>query len=293
LTSIGIVSLGYSTTEALPLYHYLPGGSLLRVIVLSEPPSSASLSGCEHFDVINDVYVTSLTGPSLKQATPQQLAELARAWDVDGIVLEGYAISHVEGFIAELKGLGIRVGVRTNMGKAPKNADFLLLDALGTCSESQEVPGIEVHRLLRDLRSAGSWVEVAGYLKEPVPERVLGLASVTADNEVPLHLFLLEHKGGGPVRDTYNRLRQVNPFTYIHVSLYSELTTYCPHCGSPIAYREENVLKDLALGPSNKCWRCGYPLPFTHVVAKKTPDRVIRLSGRGTRWYDPRAVMRI
>jgi len=109
LTSIGIVSLGYSTTEALPLYHYLSGGSLLRVIVFSEPPSSVSLSGCEHFDVINDVYAPSLTGPSLKQATPQQLAELARGWNVDGIVLEGYAISHVEGFIAELKRLGIRL----------------------------------------------------------------------------------------------------------------------------------------------------------------------------------------
>jgi len=176
--------------------------------------------------------------------------------------------------------------------------DFLLIfnkslsDYYTTSSCSGRI-ALAVAPRLRDLRSAGSWVEVAGYLKEPVPERVLGLASVTADNEAPLHLFLLEHKGGGPVRDTYSRLRQVNPFTYIHVSLYSELITYCPRCGSPVAYREENVLKDLALGPSNTCWRCGYPLPFTHVVAKKTPDRVIRLSGRGTRWYDPRAVMRI
>ena len=292
MRSIGVTSIGYSTTEALPLFHALAGGSVLRVVAFSEASGKVSIAGCEDFDVA-DVYESSLTGPPLKSVTPRQLAELARAWRVDGVFVESYNVSALADFLVGLKSLGIPTGARTNVGDLPRGLDFLVYDVLGTCERSLEVAGPQIDSALAELRSGGTWVEVAAYLREPVAEEVLGLAYITSYHAVPLHVFLLEHKGGAAVKDMYERLRRVNPFIYIHVPLYSELTTYCPNCGAPVAYREGAVLKRLELGPNSTCWRCGYVLPFTHLVAKKTAERVVLLSGGQTRWYDPRAVMRI
>ncbi|MGC9071666.1 MAG: hypothetical protein ACP5HK_03090 [Acidilobus sp.] len=293
MDSIGLVSIGFSTVEALPLYHFLPGGSLLRIIPFIEGGEQMPNVGCEDFETLSELYRSSLAGPPLKRATPEQVVGLARSWRVNGVIVEGYQTSRVSSFLQRLKAFNLVIGARTNLGDVPSCVDFLLADALGTCDPSQEVPGTLADKALSTLRSLGTWVEVAAYLREPIAESVLGLAYITADHGVPLHVFLLEHRGGGPVRDMYERLRRVNPFTYIHAELYSELITYCPRCGSPIAYREEGVLRSLELGPTGRCWRCGNPLPFSQAVAKKTPGRVLMLSGGHTRWYDPRAVMRV
>ena len=292
LRPVGVTSIGYSTAEDLPLFHALSGGSVLRVVTFSEAAANASISVCEDFEV-GDLYASSLTGPPLKSVTPQQVAELARAWRVDGVFVESYRVSALQDFLVELKSLGVPTGARTNVGDLPKGLDFLVYDALGTCDGSQEVTGPEIDRALSALRTEGTWVEVAAYLREPVAEKALGLAYITSYHGVPLHIYLLEHRGGGAVKDMYERLRKVNPFTYIHAPLYSELITYCPRCGAPVAYREGAVLRSLELGPNSTCWRCGYGLPFTHLVAKKTAERVVLLSGGQTRWYDPRAVMRV
>ncbi len=292
LSSIGVISIGYSTAEALPLFHTLSGGSVLRVVAYSTAGAHAGLSGCDNFEVF-DIYGPSLAGPPLKWVKPRQVAELAKAWGVDGVIVESFRASSLGYFTAELRRLGLVTGARTNVGDLPSGLDFLVYDALGTCDSSFDVPGPEIDRALSRLRSQGTWVEVVGYLREPVAEGVLGLAYVTSYHGVPLHVFVLEHRGGGPVKDMYERLKRVNPFTYVHVPLYSELITYCPRCGSPIAYREGGTLRSLELGPNSTCWRCGTPLPFVHLVAKKTAERVVLLSGGQTRWYDPRAVMRI
>ncbi|MGC9210213.1 MAG: hypothetical protein ACP5FT_02985 [Acidilobus sp.] len=291
--SVGLVSIGFSTAEAIPLYHVLSGGSLLRVVPYVDAEAAASPPECEGFESLTELYKSSIAGPPLKFVTPEQLERLARSWKVNGVIIEGYQVSRLSEFLSRLKGLNVMVGARTILGDVPKGVDFLLADAIGTCDPSYEIPGHLIDRTLGALRSQGTWVEVAAYLKDPIAESVLGLAYITSDHGVPLHVFLLEHKGGGAVRDMYERLRHVNPFTYIHVELYSELITFCPRCGSPVAYRDEGVLRSLELSPSGGCWRCGAPLPFLQVVAKKTPERVLMLSGGQTRWYDPRAVMRV
>ena len=286
-----VILAGLATPESFGLYHYLSGG-LLAVFVLYSP-SGDSLGECSEFQQLSEVYLPSMMGPPLKPARPGSLARTARNWGAAGVVLAAYdisAISDVDELLRALRSAGLAAGIRTTRPPGNlKEYEFAVLDVLGRCNESLSLAGTAVSKFLEEARAGDRWIEVHVYMKEPVAELAIPEAFMTSAAGFPLHVDLLEHKGGGAVRDLYSRLRSINPFTYVHVPLYEEAVTYCPSCGSPVAYREGGVLKSLEL-VEGRCWRCGAPLPFRRVASKKTPDNLSRILGGAAKWFDPRAV---
>ena len=286
-----VILVGLATPESFGLYHYLSGG-LLSVFVLYSP-SGDSLGQCGEFQQLSELYAPSMIGPPIKPARPDSLARAARGWGAAGAVLVAYDINVVDGvddIFKALKSSGLAAGLRTaRPPRGLKEYEFAILDVLGRCNESLSLAGTAVSRFVEEARAGGRWVEVHVYMKEPVAELAIPEAFMTSAAGFPLHVNLLEHKGGGAVKDLYSRLRSINPFTYVHVPLYEEAVTYCPSCGSPVAYREGGVLKSLEL-VEGRCWRCGAPLPFRRVASKKTPDNLSRILGGAVKWFDPRAV---
>jgi hypothetical protein len=289
---VQVAGLGYATSESLPLFHALSGGSVVRVVIYSGRPLNFDM--CEGFSDVEEVYRLSEEGPPLKDVEPEKLLGLARRWRASGVVLE--TSYHKDPTLSEAVGAarraGLKVGLRTPAieGDLPR-VDFLLVDYFRHCSGNYSYSGIDLDALLRLAKENDAWVEVNTYVEKPRAEDVMGEVSITASYGFPIHVHLLDHEGGGPVRHMYDVLRKANPYVYIHVDLYEQLNTYCPRCGSPVAYREGATLRSLELRDGTKCWRCGLELPFRFVVSNKTSAQALALSGRGTRWYDPRAVI--
>ncbi len=293
---LGIVYVGLSTVESIPLYHCCPGGTALHLVAYS--PAGPDVSRCNDFAVFSEVYTPSLLGPALKEVNPEPVLSLAKAWGANVILVEAASTSKLSGleeFLVGLRTGDIALGLRSLgiLEVDPALLDFGVIDVGDYCNPALAVSGTDLDKYMDRARELGVMIELHAYAKEPLAERFLGLANVSASHMYPLHVNLLEHKGGGAVRDLYTRLRSINPYTYVHVSLYSEEITYCPRCGSPVAYRQGGVLKDLELAEGIRCWRCGQPLNFKLVKVKKTPEPLARLLNGRVKWYDPRAIGRL
>ncbi|MEB3692104.1 MAG: hypothetical protein G5Z43_000925 [Caldisphaeraceae archaeon] len=269
-----MTSIGISTTEALPMYHYLSGGRVLRIVI----PSEFNNFYCIGYDICS-IYNMNL--PSLKSFTIQQIKRLAEGLNVDGIILEGLGAVSLQSKIVEIKKeIGMPTGIRIAK-PINTNADFIIYDHFLDNQTNVE--------LIRFLKGKNSWVELQAYYEIPLTEKFLPIAKVSGERNIPLHIHLLNHMGGKSVKNLYKELIKLNPYTYIHVDLYGEYDTYCPKCNKPVAYREENILKDLEI-KNNSCWNCGYGLPFYNIVAKKTDPLFIRVSHGDTIWIDPRSI---
>ncbi len=294
MTEVGVAGIGFGTAESIPIFHVLSGGSVVRVIINAQVQPGVDLEGCDDFNDIVELYTASIEGQTLKNADSNSLIRIAKQWHANGVSLEGFDLSvlgdGLQDIIDDLRLQGLKVGIKTASLKHVYDVDFVSLDLFNHCSKGIEVSGLELDKYLGQAQRQGSWVEVSVYMRRAVPEEVIGEASITGSHGFPLHVHLIEHGGGGPVRELYSRLRSINPFVYIHVDLYDELNTYCPRCGSPIAYRDGAALKLLELN-DDACWKCGYRLPFRYIISKKTSRQLLALSGGGVRWYDPRAVM--
>jgi predicted RNA-binding Zn-ribbon protein involved in translation (DUF1610 family) len=290
MTRIEVASLGYAAAEAIPLFHMLSGGSVVRVVVFAK--TSYSAENCDSFNDLSEVYRLSAEGPSLKSLDSQDILKVVERWKASGLVFDVIKPGKELGELAkEIRSHKLKVGIKTPSLETLEGLDFLVIDYLKHCCSSYTYSGLDLDRTLRLAKELDQWVEVNTYLERPRVEDVLGEAEVTASYGFPLHVHLIEHEGGGAVRYLYNSLLRVNPYTYVHVDLYEQLNTYCPRCGSPVAYREDGALKSLELKDGTRCWKCGFELPFHYVISKKTSAQLLALSGGGTRWYDPRAVI--
>lgn len=290
MAKVEAVSLGYATAESIPLFHMLSGGSVMRVIVFSR--TSYDGGSCDDFNDIAEVYRLSAEGPPLRELDSKDILRVIERWKASGLLFDAVKPRReLSELINEVRNPKVKIGIKTPSLETLEGLDFLVIDYLKHCYTNYSYSGLDLDRTLRLARELGQWVEVNTYLERPSVEEVLGEAEVTASYGFPLHVHLLEHEGGGAVRYLYNSLLKVNPYTYIHVDLYEQLNTYCPRCGSPVAYREGTALKSLELKDGSRCWKCGFEIPFRYVISKKTSAQLLALSGGGTRWYDPRAVI--
>ncbi len=279
LTKLTIAGIGVSTIESIPVFHYYPGGSTLRVITYSH--------NYVPFDC-DDLFSICIYGKGPDVFEPinidlEHLLALSKNFHVDIVLFEGLnpleslQIEVIEMFHDQGYKLGVRIigGLEIDL---PPKLDLLVIDDVHTFSED---PGliIDTMNLLEKISgNSNPWVEVNTYMNKPAFSPIAPLIKHTGKKRIPIHIHIADHEGGGPISDLYSRARNMNPFTYIHNPLYPYLDTHCPYCGAPIAIREDGILLSLE-APENKCWKCGNPLPLRGKVRKKTPRNLLIVTG--------------
>ncbi|AFZ70227.1 hypothetical protein Calag_0460 [Caldisphaera lagunensis DSM 15908] len=277
--NLPVSAIGISTPEALSLYHYLSGGKVMHILLPSTKPIR-----CKDFDIC-EIYKSNFE--NLREINISSIDNLINKWGADGLILEGCDIKNLinDELLDNIKKqLNIPIGIRIAEPINLYNIDFIVYDHF-----LDYYTNIDFINYINNFNKYNSWIEVQLYYKEPLLEKFLPLVKVVGKKEIPVHIYLLDNKGGGAVRELYNELKKVNPYVYIHVNLYGEYITYCYNCKKPVAYREEGVLLDLEL-KGNHCWNCGVELPFNKVISKKTDKMFGRISNGDIIWYDPRAI---
>ena len=294
MLELRIASIGYGSVESIPVYHYMPGHTATRIVA---PGVEEALYQCEGYPTCQ--YGRGARAFETIPVPLEKVLARARIWGTPMLFLDGpepLAQLGEEG-LRELVGAARRAGLRLgarSLGLAPasllEQVDFLLIDYVREYAFDPSLPG-EALLALKRLRGK-VWVEVAAYVEEPRLDPLHSLLLALEGSRVPLHVYVRRHLGGGPVRDLYKELARRLPYVYIHNDLYPYLDTNCPSCGSPIASRDEGMLRVLELR-DGRCWKCGAPLDFTGPVRKKTPVQV-RIAARegGVVWYHPSSLVR-
>jgi hypothetical protein len=280
LSSVSIASIGVTTSENLSLYHYLSGGKVLRLVL---PPEKTNFN-CRKYHICS-IYNSNLV--ALKEFTLNDIKKLIELWKINGIILEGnISFDLLNNKIVDMKNnLEVPIGIRTFNPVSNRYADFIIYDYFIDNPVSNSIDTI---RFIKDKGSP--WKEIQVYYDEPIFEKFMPIAKSAGESMVPIHVYLLNHRGGKLVKDFYEQIKELDPYVYIHVELYGEYNTYCPNCGKPVAFREKGVLLSLEV-ENGKCWNCKYLLPFYNIISKKSDKTFVRLTGGDNIWYDPRAVM--
>lgn len=285
-----VAMIGIGTMESIPVYHFSPGGLAVRAVYSSiEYP----VYKCDAFPIC--VFGEGGRVLSPVEADSGFLLDRARAWSAWSIFLDGLEPlnSMGEGALEELREnagkRGLSVGARSLglvEGERLWALDYLVIDYMRDYALDPSIPGDAV-KLLYKVLDSKLWVEVSAYLKTPDYGRLQPLVVALEGSDVPLHVFIEDHRGGGPVRDLYEKLRERLKYVYIHNDLYPELDTVCPNCGAPVASRSEGVLRVLEVRDGS-CWKCGYKIPLRVPVRKKTPEHLLlTLDEGGVKWYHP------
>jgi hypothetical protein len=275
---VEVNSIGFSTVEMVPLFHYKPGSVVQRLLAYPsrwlERPCSLPYAPCEWLSAPRS-YPSYLVRLSV-------VASLRARWPAEATVLDGVETWR---FAGDLQGLKPLVA-RTQLVEPPGREGLDGLDALVVDVAAGSDAGI-VSRVVREALRLGVWVEVNLYMEEPEYRAAAPYAEALRGTEAPLHVHLTEHKGGGAVRRLYLRLRGVHWPVYIHVDTYWELDTTCPRCGAYIATRHPYYLVSLAVKPPSNCHSCGAPIPLRGPLRRKTDELIRRTMGASIYWVDP------
>ncbi len=293
MLSIGVVSLGYSTVEDIPLFHVAPGGSALRVVL----PANARLPrglACPGWCGILEELTRAAGSEEAIQVPVGDIVSLARRWRVDVLSIEGIEPvleAKVGELVSRARSSGLIVAVRTQ-GLAPpddlaSSVDVIVFDYITLIED----PAYKVSAAtsLERLVSSGLLVEVNVYIDEPLVEALTPALHGLSGNAI-LHLHIGNPRGGGAARQLYDIARKRIPYTYLHAPPYDRLETYCHECGALVAVREASRLVALK-APDGRCWRCGARLPLRGPLYEATRATILRRSGGGTAWHDPRVVV--
>ncbi|MCX8196650.1 MAG: hypothetical protein N3F67_06240 [Acidilobaceae archaeon] len=266
--------IGHSTLESIPLFHFYPGGSAIRLAFRprrSLPCREGGFEICEW-----------MKGPEAfpEVRLPHGVVEgLARRWGVDVLFLEGFEPWEAAG---DVKVEGLPVAARAHGFSLPA-ADYVLLE------DVSELAGAE---LKRDVARVASWLSSRGtpfelgvYLLEP---RLEGLGEVleVAPLARALHLYVRDPKGGGAAKALYAELKRRVPYVYLHAGIHSELDTYCPRCGAIVLQRHEGALRGHFVR-EGKCGRCGLEVPISGSLRERTSRTLLKLARGGVAWYNP------
>ncbi|MCE4619256.1 MAG: hypothetical protein F7C82_02225 [Desulfurococcales archaeon] len=285
-----IAMIGIGSMESIPVYHYNPGGTVVRVAFSSiETPAYK----CDVFPIC--VFGEGSRVLSFQEVDESFILGRLRAWSATSIFIDGLeplnSLSReaLNALRLKAKSYHYTLGART-LGLADiekiKLLDYVVIDYMRDYSLEPALPGNAI-KLLYDVLDLDAWVEVSAYLKEPDIKKLHPLIVALEGTRVPLHVFIEDHKGGGPVRDLYSTLSDKLYYVYIHNDMYPRLDTLCPNCKAPIASRDEGVLRSLELRES-KCWKCGYTIPFQGSIRKKTPSQLLlTVDEGGVKWYHP------
>ncbi len=286
---LGIASIGFASVESIPLYHYMPGSTVTRVVVMGleeglyeceGPPACQYGKGAHAFETVNIPVKRVLFRASI-WGTPILF--------LDGLEpLKALDSEKLENIFTMARSKGLKLGVRTLGLVSPtilSKFDFVVIDYVKEYSHDPSLPGEAILALKTIAKN--TWTEVVAYLEEPSTDPLNPLIISMKGLRVPLHIYVRRHRGGGRIKELYQRLRRTIKYVYIHNDLYPYLDTLCPKCGAPIAHREEGFLMILE-HKNGRCWKCGANLDFTGPLRKKTPER-LRLIARegGVVWYHP------
>ena len=292
-----VASIGYGRPESVPLFHVAPGGSIARLLLPAR--GDAPIRCPEWCGVLSDLS-ESVGSESPVSMLFDEVIGVGLRWGVDAILVEGVnALLHdnLECFASKARQRGILFGVRLfgdpslwlgKLGIMSEIVDFAVFDYLGGISDSANLKLSSI-RVLEALTRIRLHLEVIVYLDTPISEKVTPVIHAI-NSTTPVHLIIRDPRGGGPAKQLYEQVRRKNPLSYLHSPPYDYLDTYCPRCGALVAVREDAILASLKVGVDGSCWRCGYRLPFVGPLYERTQQRIVRRSGVGTVWLDPRVV---
>ncbi len=277
---VEVNAVGISTVEAVPLFHYKPGGLAARLIVYPskwlKAPCSAPFEPCEWLTAPR-----SFTGFLVKVDAIRQVVS---RWKTDVVVLDGVETWR---FTSSFKGLG-PLAARTQLligEPLLEGLDVIIIDLAPERLNAEMLRAVAERALLN-----GVWVEANLYLEEPSQREAMEAARALRGLQAPLHVHILDHKGGAPVRRLYLALTGVHWPVYIHADVYSEIDTKCPRCGTYVATRHKYTLTSLALTGEGRCPSCHARLPFKPPLRRKTDVIVARTMGSTIIYIDPRVL---
>ena len=275
---IEVNSIGVSTVESVPLFHYKPGGLVGRLVAY---PSRWIESECDlPFEVCE-----WLSSP---RSYPGFLVRLSAVkafferWRVDAVVLDGVETWRFTGSLR----MGMPLVARSQLlldSRSLVGLDALIIDLVGSRSRVDRLS-----MLVERAKSEGLWVEVNMYLQWADAREVDEVLSALRGSKVPLHIHIADPQGGGPVRKLYIRASSAYWPVYVHAGVFSEVDIKCPRCGTYVASRYRSFLTSLALKEGGRCPSCGEPLPFIGPYRRKTDELVVRTMGSGAVFMDPR-----
>jgi len=283
-----VAMIGLGSVESVPVYHYHPGGTAVRVWLEQYADDIYSCSDeCE-------ICVFSRRGVLEGVETePEEILDYAVRVGADMTVFEGpYPASEVpESLVELLRKKEITVAFRSMLVGSDLNklnlADLVVVDIPRDYLIDRSL-SIPIVKNLYRLIDADLWIEVNVYLRDPIDgaQKLAPVVEALNGTLFPLHVHVADHKGGGPVRDMYNSLKRKLAHVYVHSDLYSKTDTYCPSCGAHIATREGITLEALSV-VKGRCWRCGGIIPFHGRIRERTPKNLLIATG-GVRWMHPR-----
>jgi hypothetical protein len=280
--SLELVLIGFSTVEAIPLYHLYPGGVALRL--LSKPMRSLN---CEY-----DLDVCEWArGPEVfvSVSIPFTVVEnLMSRWGCDIVFLDG--LEPLEffnvGYLRERLGPHVTLASRAHgFTDVRVEVDYYLVEDLSIIV-GDEVIRRNVVRFVEGLQSKGKPFELHVYIDNPYVEELGDIVGVAESSGAPLHVTVQNPRGGGPVRSLYEQLRRRVGIVYVHTRIYDEVDTRCPRCDTILLYRSGWALRGVNLRDST-CPKCGTRIQITGVVRGKTRESLLRIARGGVVWYNP------
>ncbi len=234
-----------------------------------------------------------MRGPEVYPGVPLDASVLrhtVKMWRPSVAVLDGFeplGTISIEEFRGALKE-GLMVGARIH-GVADlaglEALDFSVTEDHSSLTGFSEAGG----RLLKAVSvmvKAGVHVEHVVYSVEPEVESLKDTVEVLADLEVPLHVFIENPRSWSLINRLYESLRGKLNYVYVHSEAYSILETKCPSCSTVVMARSPGILKASAL-TGGLCSKCKTPIKLKGPVLNRTPERISRITGGRTLWYNP------
>ncbi|BAA79991.2 hypothetical protein APE_1007.1 [Aeropyrum pernix K1] len=291
-SGLTVAGLGVSTVESVPLYHYRPGGLVLRLYTGphgSPRPGGGASSRCLEWGVEVCEWMSRPGSFPAYTVGLERLRGLAGRWGVEAAVLDG-----LESWLHApcARRLGLPLAARTQGLLEPGAEELGLLEALA--AEYTYLLGgggsnLALARTVEEAVGKGVWVEVVVYMPRPVESSLLAPPLQAArEAGAPLHLVVLDHGGGGPLSRLAAEVERLHWPVYIHSPPYSRLDTRCPRCGTVVATRREGLLDAMQLASGGRCPRCGAGIPVKGGWRGGTPRWFRRLAPEGVYWIDPR-----
>ena len=292
---LNIGALAVSTMESIPVYHYSPGGSALRIYIATR--YGELLGECDL-----DICLVARGIVAGVETRLEYIAALSNRLGVDVIFIDGVeglgeAGDGVARRLRDLskKPLGVRLqglsdktleSLRTSLD----SIDFIVIDYLVPylVGDASVNAASRLYSLAELLRGYDGIVEVIAYVNSRLKDldKAIDLASRLSSI---LHVYVEGGEGvtGGFIEGLLERIKREITYPYIHATTNEATDTSCPNCGTVVALRKNNIL--LALEHENgHCPRCRAKLLFKGRIRAKTETRIRRLLGLSPQLLDPR-----